>query len=55
MAMKGHFKGIIKEAKLIQQREPKFVAFGEKMEEFARDFQAQELIEFIQQYLDNNY
>lgn len=55
LAMKGHFKGIIKQAKLIQQRSPNFVLFTQKVEELARDFQDKEIQEFIQKYLPGHY
>ncbi len=54
LAMKGHLKGIIKEVKLIQQREPKFVVFAQKVEELARNFEDKELLDLIQKSLQES-
>lgn len=54
LAMKGHFKGIIKQAKSIQKLDPKYLLFAQKVEDFAKDFQERELLELIKKYLKDS-
>lgn len=50
LAMKGNFKGIVKQAKLLEQQNQKFVPFSRKLTQLAQDFYDQEIIKLIGQY-----
>ena len=54
LAMKGHFKGIIKQVKLIQNLDQKYVPFAKKVEQLAKGFEDQKLLEFILKYRKYN-
>jgi PAS domain S-box-containing protein len=45
--MKGNFKGIIKQAALISQIDPKYVPFAKQLHQLAKGFQDQEILALI--------
>lgn len=48
LAMKGNFKGITKQAALLEQRDQKYSAFVRKLNHLAKTFQDQEILALIQ-------
>lgn len=54
LAMKGHIQGIIKRAANIEQIDPRFVPFANKLRELSKGFQEKALKEFINQYREQN-
>ncbi|MDM9385462.1 PAS domain S-box protein [Chlorogloeopsis sp. ULAP01] len=50
LAMKGNFKGIIKQAALLEQMDKKYIPFAKKMHQLAKGFQDQEILALIQSY-----
>jgi signal transduction histidine kinase/DNA-binding NarL/FixJ family response regulator len=54
LALKGNFKGISKQAKIIAKLDEKYFAFAEKIGKFAQYFQERELLLFLQEYLNHN-
>ena len=54
LAMRGHLKGIIKQADRLEKLDEKYRQFSEKMRKFAREFQEKALLEFINQYRQQN-
>ncbi|MBD2437772.1 PAS domain-containing hybrid sensor histidine kinase/response regulator [Nostoc sp. FACHB-110] len=47
LVMKGNFKGIIKQAALISQIDPKYLPFTKQLHQLAQDFQDQEILALI--------
>ena len=54
LAMRGHLKGIIKQANRLEKLDGKYTLFSEKMRQFANNFQEKALLEFISQYRQEN-
>jgi signal transduction histidine kinase/DNA-binding NarL/FixJ family response regulator len=52
LALKGNFKGISKKAIALEEASEKYRPFAEKLRKFAQYFQEQELLSFIQDYLN---
>lgn len=50
LAMKGNFKGIIKQAALIEQWDEQYIPFANQLQHLARGFQDQEILAFIQSH-----
>ncbi|WP_017741881.1 PAS domain-containing protein [Scytonema hofmannii] len=50
LVMKGNFKGIIKQAVLLEQMNEKYIPFAKKLHQLAKEFQDQEILAFIQSY-----
>ncbi len=50
LAMKGNFKGIIKQAALLEQMDPKYIPFARNLHQLAKEFQDQEIIALIQSH-----
>lgn len=48
LAMKGNFKGILKQAKVLEQREQTYRAFAQKLHQLAKGFQDQEILALVQ-------
>ncbi|MGB3510215.1 MAG: PAS domain-containing protein [Microcoleaceae cyanobacterium] len=53
LAMKGNFKGIIKQAKFLEQQNQEFLPFAHKIIQLAQDFYDEEIIQLICQYRGN--
>ncbi|WP_242054631.1 PAS domain S-box protein [Nostoc sp. FACHB-190] len=47
LVMKGNFKGIIKQAALISQIDPKYLPFSKRLQQLAQEFQDQEILALI--------
>ncbi|MBD2212530.1 PAS domain-containing protein [Nostoc linckia FACHB-104] len=50
LVMKGNFKGIIKQAALIQQMDVNYIPFAKKLHELAKGYQDQDILALIQSY-----
>ncbi|WP_244329136.1 PAS domain-containing hybrid sensor histidine kinase/response regulator [Tolypothrix sp. PCC 7910] len=50
LVMKGNFKGIIKQAALIQQMDVNYIPFAKKLHELATGYQDQDILALIQSY-----
>jgi PAS domain S-box-containing protein len=50
LVMKGNFKGINKQAQLFAQIDEKYIPFANKLNQLAKGFQDQEILELIQSY-----
>ncbi|MBD2022877.1 response regulator, partial [Leptolyngbya sp. FACHB-711] len=50
LAMKGSFKGILKQAALLEQMDQKYSPFAKKLHQLAKGFQDQEILALIQSY-----
>jgi PAS domain S-box-containing protein len=50
LAMKGNFKGIIREAALLEQMNPQYSPFAKKMHQLAKGFQDKEILALIQSF-----
>jgi PAS domain S-box-containing protein len=50
LAMKGNFKGIIKQSALLEQTNQKYSPFAKKIHQLAKGFQDQEILALIQSY-----
>jgi PAS domain S-box-containing protein len=50
LAMKGNFKGIIKQAALIAKVDKKYIPFAQKLHQLAQEFQDQEILALIESY-----
>ncbi|MFB2936033.1 PAS domain S-box protein [Aerosakkonemataceae cyanobacterium BLCC-F154] len=50
LAMKGSFKAIIKQAKLLEQTDPKYTTFAQKLYQLAKGFQDQEILNLVQSF-----
>jgi PAS domain S-box-containing protein len=50
LAMKGNFKGILKQAKVLEQRDQTYRAFAQKLHQLAKGFQDQEILALVQSY-----
>ena len=50
LAMKGNFREIVKQAVLLEQLDPKYIPFAQKLHQMAKDFQDEEILTFIQSY-----
>lgn len=50
LAMKGHFKGITKQATLLEQMDQKYSPFAKKLHQLAKGFQDREILALIQSY-----
>ncbi len=50
LAMKGNFLEIVKQAGLLEERDPKYIPFAKKLHQMAKDFQDEEILTFIQSY-----
>ncbi|OKH39481.1 hypothetical protein NIES2119_07055 [[Phormidium ambiguum] IAM M-71] len=50
LAMKGNFKGIIKQAKLLEQTDQKYQAFAKKLNQLANGFQDKEIVVLVQSF-----
>ncbi len=53
LAMKGNLKGIIKQAKIIEKLDTKYVPFAQKLQELATDFRDQDIIKLISDAMAN--
>ncbi|NEQ39586.1 MAG: CHASE2 domain-containing protein [Okeania sp. SIO3I5] len=53
LAMKGHLKGIVKQAKIIEQLDTKYVPFSQNLQKLAEDFRDQEIIQLISDAMAN--
>ncbi|MEA5582655.1 PAS domain S-box protein [Nodularia harveyana UHCC-0300] len=50
LAMKGNFRGITKQAASIAKMDEKYLPFAQKLQQMAREFQDQEILELIQSH-----
>ena len=50
LAMKGNFKGIIRQAALLEEQDHKYAPFAQHLYEMAKDFQDDKIVAFIQSY-----
>lgn len=50
LAMKGNFKGIIKQATLLEEQDRRYVPFAQQLYQMAKEFQDEKIITFIQSY-----
>lgn len=50
LVMKGNFKGIIKQAALLEQMDETYIPFAKKLHQLAKGFQDQEILVLIQSY-----
>ncbi|MCF4970540.1 PAS domain-containing protein [Nostoc sp. CMAA1605] len=50
LVMKGNFKGIIKQAVLLEETDQKYLPFAKKLQQLAKNFQDQEILSLIQSY-----
>lgn len=50
LAMKGNFKGIIKQAKLLEQTDQKYLPFAKKLNQLANGFQDREIVVLVQSF-----
>lgn len=50
LAMKGNFKGIAKQAALLEQQDQKYISFARKLHQLAKTFQDQEILTLIQSH-----
>ncbi|HEY9296137.1 MAG TPA: ATP-binding protein, partial [Phormidium sp.] len=50
LAMKGNFKGLAKQAILLEQLDQKYIAFARKIHQLAKAFQDQEILALIQSH-----
>jgi CheY-like chemotaxis protein len=50
LVMKGNFKGIIKQAILLEHIDQKYIPFAKKLHQLAKNFQDQEILTLIQSY-----
>ncbi|MEP0912361.1 PAS domain S-box protein [Leptolyngbya sp. GB1-A1] len=50
LTMKGSFKGILKQAALLEQMDQKYSPFAKKLHQLAKGFQDQEILALIQSY-----
>lgn len=50
LAMKGNFKGIIKQAAYLEETDSKYRAFAQKLHQLAKEFQDDKILAFIQSY-----
>lgn len=50
LVKKGNFKGIIKQAALLEQMDTKYIPFAKKLHQLAKGFQDQEILALIQSY-----
>ncbi|KAF3883723.1 MULTISPECIES: PAS domain-containing hybrid sensor histidine kinase/response regulator [Nostocales] len=50
LVMKGNFKGIIKQAALLEQMDEKYIPFAKRLHQLAKEFKDQEILELIQLY-----
>ncbi|WP_427159146.1 PAS domain-containing protein [Aliinostoc sp. HNIBRCY26] len=50
LVMKGNFKGIIKQAVLLEETDKKYIPFAKKLQQLAKNFQDQEILSLIQSY-----
>ncbi|MEG4293900.1 PAS domain S-box protein [Microcoleus sp. C2C3] len=50
LAMKGNFREIVKQAVLLEEIDPKYIPFAQKLHQMAKDFQDEEILRFIQSY-----
>ncbi|MBH8574071.1 PAS domain-containing protein [Nostocaceae cyanobacterium CENA369] len=48
LVMKGNFKGIIKQAALLEQMDEKYIPLAKKLHQLAKEFQDQEILALIQ-------
>ncbi|MDJ0515574.1 MAG: CHASE2 domain-containing protein [Trichodesmium sp. MO_231.B1] len=53
LAMKGHLKGITKQAKIMEKLDTKYVPFAQKLQELAGDFRDQDIIKLISDVIAN--
>ncbi len=50
LAMKGNFRGIIKQLALLEQTDQKYSSFAKKLHQLAKSFQDQEILALLQSY-----
>ena len=50
LAMKGNFKGIIRQAALIEEMDPRYLSFAQKIHQLAKNFQDRDILALIQSY-----
>lgn len=50
LAMKGNFKGIIKQAKLLEEIDQKYLPFASKLNQLAKGFQDREIVVLVQSF-----
>ncbi|MEG4579715.1 PAS domain S-box protein [Microcoleus sp. MON1_C5] len=50
LAMKGNFLEIVKQAVLLEEIDPKYIPFANRLNQMAKDFQDEEILTFIQSY-----
>lgn len=50
LAMKGNFKGIIRQAALLEQLDSRYGSFAKKIHQLAKNFQDREIVALIQSY-----
>lgn len=51
LVMQGHIKGILKQANMIKQLDPKYIHFAQHIEQLANRFQERELMKFTEQFV----
>ncbi|MBW3584829.1 MAG: response regulator, partial [Cyanobacteria bacterium 0813] len=50
LAMQGNFLEIVKQAVLLEEIDPKYIPFAQRLHQMAKDFQDEEILTFIQSY-----
>ncbi|MBD1827977.1 PAS domain S-box protein [Microcoleus vaginatus GB1-A2] len=50
LVMKGNFLEIVKQAVLLEEIDPKYIPFAQRLHQMAKDFQDEEILTFIQSY-----
>jgi PAS domain S-box-containing protein len=50
LVMKGNFKGIIKQAALLEQMDEKYISFAKKLHQLAKEFRDQEILALIHEH-----
>ncbi len=54
LAMSGHIPGIRKRALEIEQMDPKYKPFTDKLQQMAKAYEEDEILDLIKQYMENN-
>lgn len=50
LAMKGNFKGIVKQVQILEKVNDKYIPFVQRIKKFSREFHDQEIIELIERF-----
>ncbi len=50
LAMKGNFKGILRQAKLLEEQNPQYASFAQQLSQMAKEFADEKIITLVQSY-----